>query len=86
MVSGRGILYSISIPEGLTSKQIVDRLNEDDILTGEIKEVPPEGALLPETYKFSRGDTRENVLNRMRRDRDRIVTDVWSRRANDLPI
>jgi UPF0755 protein len=86
MVAGRGILYSISIPEGLTSKQIVDRLTEDDILTGEIKEIPPEGALLPETYKFSRGDTRENVLNRMRRDHDRIVTDVWSRRANDLPI
>ena len=86
MVSGRGILYSISIPEGLTSRQIVDRLTEDDILTGEVKEVPPEGALLPETYKFSRGDTRENVLNRMRRDHDRIVTDVWSRRANDLPI
>jgi UPF0755 protein len=86
MVTGRGILYSIAIPEGLTSKQIVDRLNDDDILTGEIKEMPAEGALLPETYKFSRGDTRENLLNRMRRDRDRIVTDVWNRRANDLPI
>jgi UPF0755 protein len=86
MVAGRGILYSISIPEGLTSKQIVDRLNSDDILVGQIAEIPPEGSLLPETYKFSRGDTRENVLNRMRRDRDRIVTDVWNRRANDLPI
>jgi UPF0755 protein len=86
MVAGRGILYSISIPEGLTSKQIVDRINGDDILTGTIAEVPPEGALLPETYKFSRGDTRENVLNRMRRERDRVVTDIWNRRANDLPI
>jgi UPF0755 protein len=86
MVAGRGILYSISIPEGLTSKQIVDRLSGDDILTGTIAEIPPEGAILPETYKFSRGDTRENVLNRMRRERDRIVTDIWNRRANDLPI
>ena len=86
MVAGRGILYSISIPEGLTSKQIVDRLNGDDILTGTIAEIPPEGAILPETYKFSRGDTRENILNRMRRERDRIVTDIWNRRANDLPI
>jgi UPF0755 protein len=86
MVSGRGILYAITIPEGLTSKQIIDRLNGDDILTGEITEIPPEGSLLPETYKYSRGDTRQNVLNRMRRERDRIVTDVWSRRASDLPI
>ena len=86
MVAGRGILYSISFPEGLTSKQIVDRLRGDEILVGDIEEVPPEGALLPETYKFSRGDTRQNVLNRMRRDRDRLVTDIWNRRANDLPI
>ena len=86
MVAGRGILYSITIPEGLTSKQIIDRLHSDQILVGEIAEVPPEGSLLPETYKFSRGDTRQNVLNRMRRDRDRILTDIWNRRASDLPI
>jgi UPF0755 protein len=86
MVVGRGILYSITIPEGLSSQQIVDLLNEDDILVGDITEVPPEGALLPETYKFSRGDTRQNLINRMRRDRDRLVTDIWNRRAKDLPI
>ena len=56
MVTGKGILYSVSIPEGLTSQQIVDRLNSEDILVGNIAAVPPEGALLPETYKFTRGD------------------------------
>ena len=86
MVSGKGILYSLSIPEGLTSQQIVDRLTEEDSLIGDIASVPPEGSLLPETYKFTRGDTRENLLARMRRDRDRVVTDIWSRRAPDLPI
>lgn len=86
MVAGRGILYSITIPEGLTSQQIVDLLNEDDILVGDLQEVPPEGTLLPETYKFSRGDTRQNLINRMRRDRDRLVTDIWNRRAKDLPV
>lgn len=86
MIVGRGILYSITIPEGLTSQQIVDLLNKDEILVGDISEVPPEGSLLPETYKFSRGDTRQNLLNRMRRDRDRLITDIWNRRAKDLPI
>jgi UPF0755 protein len=86
MVGGKGILYSISIPEGLTSQQIVDRLNSDPILVGDIAEVPPEGTLLPETYKFTRGDTRENLLSRMRRDRDRTLTDIWNRRAPDLPL
>jgi UPF0755 protein len=86
MVTGKGILYSISIPEGLTSQQIVERLKSEDVLVGDIGQVPPEGSLLPETYKFTRGDTRENLLNRMQRERDRVLTDVWSRQAPDLPV
>ncbi len=86
MVTGKGILYSVTIPEGLTSKQIVDRLMSEDVLVGDIKTIPPEGSLLPETYKFTRGDTRQSVIDRMERDRDRVLADVWSRRAPDLPI
>ena len=86
LVSGRGILYSITIPEGLTSQQIVDRLKAEDILTGDITNVPPEGSLLPETYKFTRGDTRDSVIKRMTGERDRVLADVWARRAPDLPV
>jgi UPF0755 protein len=86
MASGRGILYAITIPEGLTSEQIISRLQSEDILVGDIAAVPPEGTLLPETYKFTRGDTRESLLQRMRTERDRVLADVWSRRAPDLPI
>ncbi len=86
MVTGRGILYSVTIPEGLTSEQVVQRLMGDDVLAGEVTEVPPEGTLLPDTYKFTRGDTRQDLLDRMRRDRDSVLADVWSRRAPDLPI
>lgn len=86
MVTGKGILYAVTIPEGLTSQQIVDRLKADDVLTGDIKQIPPEGSLLPETYKFTRGDTRQNIIDRMERDRDRALADVWGRRAPDLPI
>jgi UPF0755 protein len=86
MVEGRGVLYSVSIPEGLTSEQVVARLTANDVLVGDIAEVPPEGSLLPETYKFSRGDTRRNILAIMQRERDRVVTDIWSRRAPDLPL
>ena len=86
MIAGRGILYSVSIPEGLTSKQVIDRLNGNEILADEISEVPPEGSLMPETYQFSRGGTRQSVVDRMREDRDRVVAEVWERRADDLPI
>lgn len=86
MVSGRGILYAISIPEGLTTQQIVARLRSEDILVGDVAAVPVEGTLLPETYKFTRGDSRQSLVERMQRDRDRVVADVWARRAPDLPL
>ena len=86
MVTGRGILYAIAIPEGLTSQQIADRLGSEDILVGDMAATPPEGSLLPETYKFTRGDTRESIIARMGRERDRVLADVWARRAPDLPV
>jgi UPF0755 protein len=86
LVGGRSIAYAVTVPEGLTSKEIVDRLMANELLVGDIRTVPPEGSLLPETYHFQRGDTRENLLNRMRRDRDRVVTEIWNRRAEGLPI
>ncbi|MFK8033221.1 MAG: endolytic transglycosylase MltG [Hyphomicrobiales bacterium] len=86
LVEGKSILHAVTIPEGRTTKQIVDILNNDPILTGTIDSIPPEGTLLPETYKFTRGDSRKQLLDRMRSARDRIVADVWSRRSPDLPI
>jgi peptidoglycan lytic transglycosylase G len=86
MVEGKSIVYSITLPEGLTSEQIVERLKSDPVLVGDIAEIPPEGSLLPATYDFTRGDTRQNLIARMQRERDRLLTDVWSRRAPDLPL
>ena len=54
-----------TIPEGLTSEQIVARLAEVDFLAGNIREIPKEGTLLPETYNFPRGTTREQAIQRM---------------------
>ena len=50
-------------PEGLTSEQIVARLNENEVLTGDVTEIPREGTLLPDTYKFERGMTRQQIVN-----------------------
>ena len=86
LVSGRQILHAITIPEGLTSEQICDRLKADDILTGDIRAVPKEGTLMPDTFKFARGTTREQLLRTMGQEQHRIVADVWSHRAPDTPI
>ncbi len=84
--SGRSILHAVTIPEGLTSLQIVSRLRENDVLTGEIETVPDEGTLLPETYKFTRGMSRQQILDQMRKAHARAINEIWSRRVADLPI
>ncbi len=86
LVSGRAVLHSITLPEGLTSEQIVQRLNDNDVLVGEIREVPKEGSLLPETYKFSRGMTRDAVIQQMMQAQARVLREVWSRRSPDIPM
>jgi len=86
IVSGKGILYSITVPEGLTSQQVADRVNADPVLVGDPVDPPAEGSVLPETYKFTRGDTRQNLVVRMQRERDRVLADIWKRKAPDLPL
>src|SRR5206468_3494850 len=86
VVNGRQILHAITIPEGLTSEQIVQRLKESDVLAGDLRELPKEGTLLPETYKVARGWSRSDLVRKMQDDQRRLVDQVWSRRAADLPL
>lgn len=86
IASGRTLLHPITLPEGLTSEQIVARLMENDLLTGQIAEVPAEGTLLPETYKVARGTPRQVLIDRMKADHKRMVQEVWANRDPDLPL
>jgi UPF0755 protein len=83
---GKAVEHSITVPEGLTSEQIIARLRENDLLSGDVIQVPREGSILPDTYKFQRGSTRQAMVDRMTRDQRRILNDVWTRRPADLPI
>ena len=86
LISGKAILHALTIPEGLTSEQIVQRIRDNDILAGDVTEMPREGTLLPDTYKFERGETRQQVVNRMQRAQREALNQIWARRASDLPI
>jgi UPF0755 protein len=86
LLAHRVVRYKLTIPEGLTSEQVVDRLHEDTVLTGEIRETPREGSLMPDTYYFERGDTRLSILSRMAKIQTKTVDEIWKGRAPDLPI
>src|ERR1700742_837864 len=86
IVEGKVVQHAVTIPEGLTSEQIVARLSDNDIFTGSVRELPREGTLLPETYKFPRGTPREQVVQRMQQAHKRVLAEIWERRNQDIPV
>jgi len=86
LTQGRSILTNLTIPEGLTSLQIVDRVRAEPDLTGEITDVPREGSLLPDTYRFSKGMDRNELLERMQAEMKRFLDSAWEKRQADLPF
>lgn len=86
IVEGKVVQHAVTIPEGLTSEQIVARLSDNDIFTGSVRELPREGTLLPETYKFPRGTPRDQVIQRMQQAHKRVLAEIWERRSQDLPV
>lgn len=86
VTSGKALAYQVTIPEGLTSFQVVARLLEEPMLSGEITEIPPEGSLAPNTYSISKGDLRVSLLRRMTLAQHKILIEAWELRADDLPL
>ena len=55
-------------------------------LRGSVREMPREGTLLPETYKFPRGTTREQVIHRLQQTQKRVLAEIWERRNPDVLV
>jgi len=87
LISGKSILYSVVFPEGLTVRQMMLRLNEDAVLEGDMPaELPAEGSLRPDTYKFSRGTKRSEILSQMHAAQQKTIDQIWEKRDPDLPV
>jgi len=85
--SGKSVMYSLTIPEGLTVKQVFDRIARMEELSGDLPtELPPEGSLAADTLRFTRGLSRQEVVNKLMADQKNLVQSIWNRRAPDLPI
>ena len=87
ITSGKSVLYSLTIPEGLTVEQIWGRIAANEALTGDMpKKIPPEGALFADTQRFAKGTTREEMVAKLVGDQKKLVEEIWARRAPGLPI
>jgi UPF0755 protein len=84
--SGKPVVHRITFPEGWTSEQIVARLNADPVLTGRIAATPEEGTIMPNTYQFVWGDSRQKILDEMRKAQERELKAIWDKRDPGLPL
>ncbi len=86
LVAGKSIQHRLTIPEGLTTEQILARIEAHPALEGEIVDRPPEGSLLPDTYLFTRGVTRQEIVDRMRAAQRAVLRELWAKRSRSLPL
>ncbi len=86
MEEGEVFDRKITIAEGLTVQQIIKRLNARQDLEGDITSIPKEGSLLPNTYHFIKGETRQDILNKMQSAMTDAIDNAWEKRASNLPF
>jgi UPF0755 protein len=86
LVEGRSIAHKITLAEGLTSQQIVERIQANPELNGTITDIPAEGTLLPDTYRFQIGDSRQDIIERMQVAQKKFLAKVWEERDPDIVV
>jgi UPF0755 protein len=77
IIKGEVVVHYLTIPEGLTVYEISKKLEDIAILTGTIETLPLEGTLLPETYDYHWGDSRQHILQRMANSMEALKNVVW---------
>lgn len=86
LAAGRTLTRFLTIPEGLTSVEVLALVNQAEAMRGAPSSAPPEGALLPETYDYTWGADRSAMLARMAAAMEKTLAELWTRRAADVPL
>jgi UPF0755 protein len=83
--SGDVIRRFVTIPEGMPSILVWERLMAEELLTGEV-DVPPEGSILPDTYAFERGQSRKSIVEQMQAAMDKALAEEWAKRSPRIAV
>ena len=84
--AGKSLAYKVTIPEGWTTQKALERIAANKVLKGDISDRPAEGTLLPDTYVFQRGTTRDALIKRMLKAQTKLLDELWDKRQKNLPI
>jgi UPF0755 protein len=86
LVKGEVVIRKITIPEGLTVKQIYTLVQNQEDLSGTLPPLVPEGELRPETYHYHLNTTRSEIISRMRKAQKELLTQLWNARDESIPL
>ncbi len=86
LVSGVSAQYTITIPEGLSTNSVIDLINKDMRIKGDLIHFEDEGELAPNTYSFDITTNKEDLFLKMKREQNKILDFAWEKRASDLPL
>jgi UPF0755 protein len=86
LIVGKPVLHRVTVAEGLTVAEIFDILTQTPELKGDLPSPPPEGSLLPETYFFTLGDTRAEIVGRMENDMKSALANLWAGRDTEISL
>lgn len=87
MIAGKSITHRLTIPEGLTVREVLELVSSEPLLDGPLPpERPAEGTLLPETYQFLRGESRPSIIARMRDAMAKVLAEEWEKRDRSILV
>ncbi|MDR1476386.1 MAG: endolytic transglycosylase MltG [Holosporales bacterium] len=84
MFAGDAVTRKLTIPEGFTTQMIVEIINDNDLLTGEIKEIPEEGSLMPDTYFYKFHDKKATIIEKMRIHMQNMISQLERKNKTKL--
>jgi len=82
---GKAVQRMVTIPEGMPSIQVQERLMANDMLTGDVP-VPPEGSVMPDSYAFEKNEPRVDVLKRMQAAMTQAMGELWPQRSKTTVV
>jgi UPF0755 protein len=85
MQDGRTLQRFVTIPEGTPSIIVYETLMKAPVLSGKIQ-VPAEGSVLPDSYAYNRGDTRQAILGRMQKAMTDYLATAWAKRKPGIAV
>ncbi|HEV2596557.1 MAG TPA: endolytic transglycosylase MltG [Sphingomicrobium sp.] len=82
---GKPVQRLITVTEGMPAVVVGEKLAANPYLTGPTPTID-EGSLLPDSYGYQRGETRQSLVGQMQQAMHKTVGELWARRTTDCPV